>query len=243
MRKQQWGAWAPWMVIVCASIALCMAVGVAAAPAQRHSERPARFDNLVRDDFYAGFQGDAEALHRGMTFCEKALVEDPKNADALVWHGSGLIFRSGGPSQRGDYAAATQLWDKGMAEMDAAVALEPKSVTVLLARAATLESAAPYGSWRPGQVEAMWQKAGSDFDATLKLQAGYWDKLSAHARGELLNGLALSSVHRGDPAQAGRIFRRVVDELPGTRYSAAARDWLAKPVPAPDRNFICVGCH
>jgi hypothetical protein len=242
MTKQQWGAWAPWTVIVCASLTLCVAFGVAAAP-QPPPERPARFDNLVRDDFYAGFQGDAEALQRGMSSCEKALARDPKNADALVWHGSGLIFRSGEPSQRGDYAAAAGLWDKGMAEMDAAVALEPRSVTVLLARAATLESAAPYGAWRPGQVETMWQKAGSDYAATLKLQAGYWDKLSTHARGELLNGLALSWVHRGDPAQADRVFRRVVDELPKTRYSAAAREWLARPAPAPDRNFICVGCH
>ena len=33
-----------------------------------------------------------KALARGMKKCEQALAKDPKNAEALVWHGSGLSY-------------------------------------------------------------------------------------------------------------------------------------------------------
>lgn len=48
---------------------------------------PQRFDMLVREDFFSGFAGDADALERAMKKCEEILAKDPKNAEALVWHG------------------------------------------------------------------------------------------------------------------------------------------------------------
>ena len=56
------------------------------APAQE------RFDLKVREDFFAGFGGDDDALNRGMKACEAAIDADPKAAEAMVWHGSGLFY-------------------------------------------------------------------------------------------------------------------------------------------------------
>src|SRR5688572_26034123 len=57
---------------------------------------PARFDHAVRADFFAGFSGNDERLQRGMAVCEAVLAENPRHAEALVWHGSGLLVQSRG---------------------------------------------------------------------------------------------------------------------------------------------------
>ena len=54
-----------------------------------------RFDMRVRNDFFAGFAGNQEALDRAMKLCEEELARNPANAAALVWHGSGVFFESG----------------------------------------------------------------------------------------------------------------------------------------------------
>ena len=57
--------------------------------------RAQRFDDLVREDFFAGMSGDTARFDRAMTTCEEMLARDPRNAPALVWHGAGLLVRSG----------------------------------------------------------------------------------------------------------------------------------------------------
>ena len=54
-----------------------------------------RFDYKVRNYFFAGFAGDAASLEKGMKICEDSIAADPKNAEALVWHGAGLFYESG----------------------------------------------------------------------------------------------------------------------------------------------------
>src|SRR5881628_1869485 len=61
-----------------------------------------RFDMLVRQDFFAGFNGNREALERGMKITEDTLAKDPNHAEARVWHGSGILYLSGQAFQKGD---------------------------------------------------------------------------------------------------------------------------------------------
>ncbi len=65
------------------------------ASAQTQALSRPRFDMLVRSDFFAGFAGDRERLARAMATCERYLAENPAHAEALVWHGSGLLFQAG----------------------------------------------------------------------------------------------------------------------------------------------------
>src|SRR6266480_5305402 len=81
-----------------------------------------RFDALVRNDFFAGMMGDEAHLDRGMKFCEEILAKNPKHAEALVWHGGGLLARAAQAYRKGDYARGDSLWKRGLEEMDHAVA-------------------------------------------------------------------------------------------------------------------------
>src|SRR5437867_9616380 len=78
-----------------------------------------RFDMLVRQDFFAGFNGNREALERGMKITEDTLAKDPNHAEARVWHGSGILYLSGQAFQKGDQQNGMKLWRQGLDEMGA----------------------------------------------------------------------------------------------------------------------------
>src|SRR5580704_10733105 len=78
-----------------------------------------RFDAQVRNDFFAGFAGNREALERAMKLCEQVLASNPKQAEAMVWHGSGTFFQAGQSARAGDYQMAGELSKRGRDEMAA----------------------------------------------------------------------------------------------------------------------------
>ena len=57
------------------------------------TRRP-RFAELVRADFCAGMQGNRARFERAMQLCETTLAKNPEDAEAMVWHGSGLLLIS-----------------------------------------------------------------------------------------------------------------------------------------------------
>lgn len=61
-----------------------------------------RYDEKVRSLFFAGFRGDTASLDKGMKITEDTLAAEPKHAQARVWHGAGVFFRSGMAFQKGD---------------------------------------------------------------------------------------------------------------------------------------------
>ena len=104
-----------WLAAVGILSAACCAIVMSQAAGQE------RFDLKVRNYFFAGFAGDAESLQKGISMCEEALASDPKNAQALVWHGSGMYFQAGQAFQKGDQEKGMSLYQRGMQEMDQAV--------------------------------------------------------------------------------------------------------------------------
>src|SRR5699024_2766267 len=68
-----------------------------AAPVQRAE----RFDLKVREDMFAGFDGDETAFDRAMTLIERTLAGDPDHAEALTWRGAARLFRAGEAFRRG----------------------------------------------------------------------------------------------------------------------------------------------
>src|SRR5262249_13192101 len=121
-------------------IALAFAGFVAAFGATQGTAQ--RFDYLVREDMFRGFAGDKAAFDRAMALCEARLAENPDHPEALVWHGTGLLFRSGEAFRSGDSEKATLLNRNGLAEMKRAVALAPNSLSVRIPRGAVLLAAA-----------------------------------------------------------------------------------------------------
>ncbi len=228
--------------VVTLAIAAATATLLFATAPRAQNAPPAtpRFDEIVRPDFFAGFRGDAARLERGMKRCEEALATDPGNADALVWHGAGLMFLAGEAAARQDFQTARERAVRGREEMDRADRLAPDSLSVMLVRAVTLSASAPNVRDR-AQGQAMQKSAVDAFERALVIQTPYLDRMSEHSRGELLAGLAEGWSRLGEADRARGYLQRIVKELPETRYSTRARAWLEDgPQSGP---LTCLTCH
>jgi tetratricopeptide (TPR) repeat protein len=216
---------------------LLMALMVAAG------QRPAaeRFDLTVRGDFFAGFAGDETRLKKGMDACEQALSDNPKHAEALVWHGSGLAFQAGMAFQKGDMKTGGELWQHGMEEMNTAVTLEPDNVGVRIPRGAVLFQASL--NMQPPMARALLETAIADYEHVLERQAPYFDTLGDHPKGELLFGLAEGYSRLGQPEKARMYFERLVKDAPASGQTPKAKQWLTDGTLPKSRGLGCVGCH
>ena len=200
-----------------------------------------RFDIRVRNDFFAGFAGNQEALDRAMKLCEDELAQNPANAAALVWHGSGVFYESRTYFRAGDQAKGIEFWQRGLGEMDKAVKMAPDDLGVRLPRGAVLLTASrtlPNAEMAHPLIE----KGVGDFERALEIQKPYFDTLGTHPRGELLIGLADGYARLGKDEQATAFFERIRAALPGSAYAASAEKWLATKTLAP-REAGCLGCH
>jgi tetratricopeptide (TPR) repeat protein len=207
------------------------------------AQQPPRFDLLVRTDFFAGFAGDEARLAKGMDACERALAENPKHAEALVWHGSGLTFRAGMAFQRGDMQNGMELWTRGLGEMDEAVALAPDHVGVRIPRGALLLQASR--NVPPQMMTPLVEKGVGDYERTLEIQtaSGVFATLGDHPKGELLFGLAEGYSRLGQTDKARAYFERLVKDAPDSGQTPKAREWLSTGTLPPATGLGCVGCH
>jgi len=205
------------------------------------AQAPARFDMQVRTDFFAGFAGDQARLAHAMEVCERALADNPHHAEALVWHGSGLAFQGGMAIQKGDMQNGMDLFGRGLKEMDDAVALEPDNVGVRIPRGAMLFQATR--NMPPPMAKPLLDKAVSDYERTLDVQASYFNTLGDHPKGELLFGLAEGYSRLGQPDKARQYFERLTHDAPGSGQTPKAKEWLATGTLPPSTGLGCVGCH
>jgi len=202
---------------------------------------PQRFDRLVRADFFAGVAGDEVRLKKAMDTCERALAENPKQPEALVWHGAALLVQSGKAFQTGDMNAGGQLWQRGLGEMNEAVALAPDNVGVLIPRAATLLEATR--SVPPAAARPLLESAVANYERVLAIQAPYFDTLGDHPKGELLFGLAEGYHRLGEHEKARAYFERLLKDAPASGQVQKAREWLATGTVPKTAGPACVGCH
>ncbi len=196
----------------------------------------------VRGDMFAGMAGDTQAFDRAMKACESALAADPKNAAALVWHATGMYFRSSLAFRSGDVASGNSLREQARKEMDEGVALRPSSVDILIPRATVLQMQAAHTP-DADIAKRVWQRSTDDFEKALQLQAETFDKLPVHSRGELLGGLAEGYAGLGDSTKARVYLTRLTKEMPDTPYAQKAKTLLAgESLPRP-LGVTCIGCH
>src|SRR5262249_46468915 len=149
-------------------------------------------------------------LKKGMETCERVLADDPKHAEALVWHGSGLFFEAGAAFRQGDSARGGDLFGRAMKEMDDAVALAPDNVAGLMPRGAVLLAGTRF--MPPDQAAPLIRKALGDYEKTLDVQSdsGVFATLGDHPKGELLFGLAEGYGRLGQPEKARLYFERLI---------------------------------
>ena len=223
-------------LILFATAATCaFAFGLATKLQSAETER---FDSKVRNDFFAGFSGNKAALERGMKATEEILARDPKHAEAMVWHGSGVFFQSGDAFRNGDIQKGMDLSMRGRKEMDAAVALAPEHPGVRVPRGATYLTASHY--MPPEQGRPLIALGVADYEAARKIQNDEY--AGEHPKGELLFGLADAYSRLGDMEKAAALFTRIQKELPATEYARRAEEWMQTKTLAPEKTQ-CVGCH
>ena len=199
-----------------------------------------RFDYVIRGDFFAGLAGNREALDRAMKKCEETLAANPKQAEAMVWHGAGTFYLSGLAAESGDFVKTAELYKKGLDEMAAAVALAPDNLGVIIPRGATLLTASHNVPGDNGRE--LLHMGLADYEHVYQVQAPRFDKLPGHARGELLFGLAEGYSRLGDTEHARQWFERLaaVDD-PENGHLGQARDYLKTG--SLSGTVKCVGCH
>jgi len=200
-----------------------------------------RFDMLVRADFFAGFGGDEVRLARGMETCERVLADDPHQAEAMVWHGGGLMFQAGAAFAKGDQARGGALWMKGLAEADAAVALAPDSPGVLIPRGAVLLQATR--GMPPQMANPLIASAVTNYEHALEMQKETFASLGNHPKGELLFGIADGYARLGDASKARQYFTQLIADAPGSGQAPRARAFLSTGTVPPLTGMACVGCH
>ncbi|MFN0111383.1 MAG: hypothetical protein ACKVZH_21170 [Blastocatellia bacterium] len=219
------------------SVGLAHAQKEAATPAQ-----PERFDHQVRNDFFSGYAGNAEALKRGMAKCEERLKTDPNHAEALVWHGGGLMFGATKLFTDKNWQQGMEQQQRGLAEMDRAVAQRPKDVAILVPRAAMLITYSRFVS-NAEQRAAMLARVISDYEEVYRQQKSRLNKLSSHSRNELIFGLAEAYLRTGN--EENRAKAHALLKLADNDYTKEADAWLKAPADAKPAIFAhtCIGCH
>ncbi len=201
----------------------------------------ARFDDKVRNDFFAGIAGDLAALQRAMTASEEAIANDPHfAAEAKSWHGTGLLVRSGQKFQQGDAAAGAELWTKAIAEMDEAGQLEPDNPAVLIPRAAAWFAASR--NTPPEMGKPILKKALADYEHVYDLQKPFFDRMGIHPRSELLFGLADGYARDGNPGKARDYFEKLAALGPGSGHQEQAQQYLSGGKYSVT-GIGCAGCH
>jgi tetratricopeptide (TPR) repeat protein len=226
--------------VTLAVVVVSVTLALTAAPRAQDPPRPMPFEYLVRSDFFAGLRGDAARLDRAMKVCEDTLATTPDHPDALVWHGAGLVIRSGQAFAQGDQEAGTERFRTGLAEMDRALRLAPDALSVIVVRAATINAAAENVRDK-ALARTLLASAVDGYERALAVQGPVFAQMSEHARGELLAGLAQGWSRLGAADKARGYLERIVAELPDTRYQARARAWLEDgPESGP---LTCLTCH
>ncbi len=199
-----------------------------------------RFDMKVRNYFFAGLAGDAASLQKGMKICEDILANDPKQPEALVWHGTGLITESREAFQKGDQQNGAAMWQRGLDEMDQAEAMAPNDLGVRIVRGAVLLIASQY---LPSEAaHPLIEKGLSDYEKAYSVQGPDLGHLGTHKSGELMIGMADAYARLGQEDNARQWFERIQKELPGTPYANSAATWLQTKTLEP-RQAGCLSCH
>ena len=200
-----------------------------------------RFDMKVRNYFFAGLAGDTASLEKGMKICEDILASEPKQPEALVWHGMGLVTESRKAFEKGDQQTGAMMWQRGLDEMDQAAAIAPDSLGVRIVRGAVLLVASQYLP-NAEMAHPLIEKGLSDYERAYSIQGPDLSHLGTHPRGELMIGIADAYSRLGQPEKAQEWFERIQKDLPGTPYANSAATWLQTKTLTP-RQAGSLGCH
>ena len=198
--------------------------------------------NQMRGDLFAGLAGNKGAFERLLTRTEEALMQDPDNSQALIWHGAATLAQSlAQPAELEVRAPVMERFQKGVSEMDRAVSLAPKDIEVRVIRGVLMVPVSR--NMPPPFSDRMLEKARTDFQQVFDLQKNQLRELGTHPLGELLQALGDIYSRQGNTGEAEKYYTLTQSLLPRTEYSQRASTWMKTRQPLPESQTGCIGCH
>jgi len=199
-------------------------------------------NTIVREDIFAGYDGNMERLARGETNLEALLVERPQaKATLMAWKGSIALTRAVYANEAGRSAEFEQQYRKALEFFAEALRLDSKDTGVL---AVTGGSYAVFADRLPDKLRAeAWAASYKAYSALWQAQAGLLEHFPLHIKGELLAGMAQSAQRTGHPAESAEFVSRIVNTMPKTPYASMAQKWMDNPETASRTKLTCMSCH
>ena len=202
---------------------------ILASPALAQAPEPPLDDTrltihtLVREDVFAGWRSDnQQRLERAEKNIERLLTSRPaERADLLAWKGGIAVYRAANALESEDQDAFEKYYQTAQELFAAAKQANPNSGGVMSIAGG---SYAQFADQLPEPLRTQaWQASYESFRRLEKQQSEFIDKLPTHMRGELLAGLAQSSLRTGRVEQYNEYLDKIIEMLPQTAYSRAAR--------------------
>jgi tetratricopeptide (TPR) repeat protein len=195
----------------------------------------------ILNDMFAGFAGDMTAFKRSMEAIERLLAQKPDDAEVLVWHGAGTLVQS---RLEGETDAQKRIasFQKGTAEMDRAVSLEPNNIAVRIPRGGVLRMLTPSMPNFP-ILATLIENARKDYQFAFDMQKDQLDRMGRHPLGELLQGLGDLNSRQGKTAEAEKYYSMILTKLKDTPYADRASEWMKTKQQLPPEQTACIGCH
>ena len=224
-------------------VALFVTVAIAQTTEPPLSETRLSVHTLVREDIFAGFlTDDMERLTRGEKNIQTLLEKRPAaKSDLLAWKASAAVYRAVRAHEANRGEEFQQKYREALDLFSQARQAGPNNGGV---DAITGGTFAIFGDRLPKEYrDAAWSKAYDSYQTLWKQQGAIVDKLPVHLAGELLGGLAASSMRTGRAEEARQHIDKILAVLPNTPYEPVAKKWKENPKAAADTSITCMTCH
>jgi tetratricopeptide (TPR) repeat protein len=198
---------------------------------------------LVREDIFSGWRtNNQERLARGEKNIEQLLQQRPAaRADLLAWKGAIALYRAAVAHEAGLSVEFQKHYQNAIDQFAESKQLDPKSPagSALIGGGYVM-----FADRLPEIVRAeAWQACYDSYQVLYGLQAPVLDRLPTHIRGELLAGLATSSLRTGRTAEYEGHLDQIIKLLPETGYARTALKWKESPEEAVTGTMACKTCH
>lgn len=226
-----------------AALLLTALMGASQSPDVPLSDTRLTVHALVREDIFAGWlENDQERLARGEKNVEILMQQRPAaKADLLAWKGGTAMYRAARALETKDDKAFKQKFQEAREFFAQARKLAPEGggVNAIIGGSYLL-----WGDRLPKSHRAgAWQQAYDAYQILWKQQSGIIDSLPVHLKGEVLGGLAQSSLRTGRTQEAGKYLDRILVTLRDTPYEPIAKRWKENPKAAEKSSLVCLSCH
>jgi predicted nucleic acid-binding protein len=231
------------IIVGCMFLGLLSGLGPARSADPPLNETRLTVHTLVREDIFAGWRkNDQQRLARGEKNIEQLLELRPDaRADLLAWQGSIALFRAAVAHEAGKEQKFQQLYQDALDLFAASEQADPKSPG---GRAVAGGGYVLFADRLPESVRGdAWQACYDNYQVLYTIQAPILERLPTHIRGELLAGLAQSSLRTGRTAEYEGFLEQIIKLLPETAYAQTALKWRESPEAAATGTMACKTCH